>query len=118
MNNMNNIYDYTKYLLNESFNSNDIIPEIKLMRTDGFGKDLKHFRYPDDENIGNRNKLGGVPDWIQNDETPKCPHCKNKMVFYGQLDSINSDYNIMDCGIIYVFYCPDCGDAKAIVQTY
>jgi hypothetical protein len=40
------------------------------------------------------------------------------MSFYGQLDSINEEFNIADCGLIYVFLCFDCFEAKAIVQSY
>ena len=40
-----------------------------------------------------------------------------KMTFYGQLDSINDDICIADCGMIYVFICFDCFKAISIVQS-
>ena len=67
------------------------------------------------ENIGQRSKLGGKPEWIQ--ETPNCS-CGKPMTFYGQLDSIGDEINLADCGIIYVFVCFDCFESKSIVQSY
>ncbi len=66
--------------------------------------------------IGKRHQLGGEPDWQQEDETPDCEMCEKPMTFYGQFDSINHDFNIGDCGLIYVFYCFDCIEVQAIVQ--
>jgi hypothetical protein len=66
-------------------------------------------------NIGSRNKLGGVPDWLQLEETPNCS-CGKNMTFYGQLDSIGDAICLGDCGMIYVFICLDCFDTRAIFQ--
>ncbi len=76
------------------------------------------------QKLGQRSKFGGNPDWIQNDETPKCDCCKKKMEFVAQLDSIdytgfaqkNTEYMFGDVGMIYVFFCKDCGFTKAIFQ--
>ena len=38
--------------------------------------------------LGLRSKLGGKPDWEQDDETPMCPNCKEPMLFVAQIDSI------------------------------
>ncbi len=38
--------------------------------------------------LGRRSKLGGEPDWVQSDETPKCAGCHKPMTFVGQIDSI------------------------------
>jgi hypothetical protein len=65
---------------------------------------------------GTRHKLGGKPDWIQGDWTPKC-ECGLLMRFYGQLDSIGDEYNLADVGIIYVFVSPDCWTTKSILQS-
>lgn len=39
------------------------------------------------------------------------------MTFYGQLDSLNDDIVIADCGIVYVFVCFNDYSAAAIVQS-
>ena len=39
------------------------------------------------------------------------------MTFYGQLDSINDEICLADCGMIYVFVCFDCFETKSIFQT-
>lgn len=95
-----------------------LIKEEKLTRPDQEKK--TYFPYagePEKKYYGKRNKLGGKPDWIQNDSTPVCPSCSKKMTFYGQLDSINDNVMIDDAGIIYVFYCFDCGVAYALAQS-
>ena len=81
---------------------------------------------------GLRTKLGGEPDWEQEAEFPDCPHCSNQMVFVGQLDSIEHDwhtnphridslsgdqhYMFGDVGLVYIFFCFDCTEARAVVQ--
>src|SRR5262245_20937586 len=49
--------------------------------------------YPD--NLGLRTKLGGGPDWIQDDETPQCYSCGSEATFIAQIDSVehSSKYN-------------------------
>jgi hypothetical protein len=84
-----------------------------------------------DDIIGNRTKLGGEPDWIQYDETPACPGCyRDTMTFIAQIDSVdysgdypskkNEDEQYMfgDVGMIYVFYCFECGEVHSILQCY
>jgi uncharacterized protein YwqG len=68
--------------------------------------------------IGKRSKLGGTPSFIQIDDWPVCPCCKEKMTFYAQLDAIGDGYDIADCGMIYVFICFDCFETKSFVQSY
>lgn len=88
--------------------------EISI-KTDTFEKNVE---------FGKRSKFGGSPDWIQNDETPKCECCKKKMEFVAQLDSIdytgfaqkNIEYMFGDVGMIYVFFCKNCGLSKSIFQ--
>ena len=79
-------------------------------------KNLKPFQWADDI-VGKRHQLGGEPTFLQGDESPPCPDCKKKMSFYGQLDSINDEYIIADCGLIYVFICFDCNETKSIIQS-
>lgn len=95
-----------------------MLPEIKLLRSDN-----QKIHFPDIGEtlvtvIGNRNKIGGIPDWIQEDETPVCPSCGELMTFYGQLDSIDPEHAIDDCGMIYVFICLHCSKSTTILQSY
>jgi uncharacterized protein YwqG len=84
-------------------------------------------------NLGLRTKLGGEPDWIQGDETPNCSSCGQPMVFVGQIDSIehdnehnplrrdclgHQDYMFGDVGMIYVFFCFECGNSRSLEQCY
>jgi uncharacterized protein YwqG len=82
--------------------------------------------------LGLRSKLGGVPDWDQEDETPICASCNEPMTFIGQIDSIEHDsadnphridcispdqqYMFGDVGMIYVFCCIQCLETRSIVQ--
>lgn len=75
------------------------------------------FKYADPL-IGKRHQIGGSPTWLQGEEVPKCPNCHHPMTFYGQLDSIGDQIVIADCGLIYVFLCFDCFQAKAVVQSF
>jgi hypothetical protein len=78
---------------------------------------LPKFKYADPE-VGTRHKLGGTPDFMQREEYPICPNCKEQMTFYGQLDSINDEFNLADCGMIYVFVCFSCFETKSVLQSY
>jgi hypothetical protein len=49
-------------------------------------------------------QLGGTPEFLQGEEIPHCS-CGKQMTFHGQLDSINDDWCLADCGKIYVFVC-------------
>ncbi len=84
-------------------------------------------------NLGQRTKLGGKPDWIQCEDVPECDECERRMTFVGQIDSIEHDsehnphrknalgkrdYMFGDVGLIYVFYCFHCLEAKAFLQSY
>ena len=78
-------------------------------------------RAVDPDALGLRSKLGGAPDWDQNDETPLCPGCGQPMVFVGQIDSVEhhddqnphsispfshqQEYMFGDVGMLYVFFC-------------
>ena len=63
--------------------------------------------------IGNCNKIGGQPIWVQEPETLECPLCKRPMNFLFQLNSGLPDLNeqndneIMfgNDGILYAFWC-------------
>lgn len=89
--------------------------ELKITTSDGT---VDKFDY------GKRSKFGGSPDWLQNDETPKCPYCRKKMDFVAQIDSIdytgyanpNSEYMFGDVGMIYIFFCKNCGCSSSVFQ--
>jgi len=95
------------------------IPPFKLVPEplNEEAKKLPKFKWAGDE-IGTRHQLGGTPQFIQQEDFPFCPECEDQMTFYGQLDSINDDYCIADCGMIYVFVCLDCNETKSIIQSY
>ncbi len=67
--------------------------------------------------IGQRHRLGGTPDFIHDQQWPTCRTCRVKMSFYGQLDSINDEVCIADCGLIYVFLCFGCYESQSFVQS-
>lgn len=79
--------------------------------------------------LGNRTKLGGSPDWIQNNATPFCAGCKKPMTFVAQIDSISAaenelgrvlsernSYMFSDVGMIYVFWCSKCNETQSVLQ--
>lgn len=70
---------------------------------------------PDD--VGRRHQLGGRPQWLQTQTVPVCGECGRQMTFYGQLDSINDDFVLADCGLVYVFVCFDDFKATALIQS-
>ncbi len=87
---------------------------------------------PDYEYHGRRTKLGGGPDWVQNDRVPVCEGCKKKMTFVAQIDSVEHQWETNphsvpasskdqkwmfgDVGMIYVFFCLDWLETKSVFQ--
>jgi uncharacterized protein YwqG len=67
--------------------------------------------------IGTRHQLGGEPTFIQEEEHSICPDCGEQMTFYAQIDSINDDVCLADCGIVYVFVCFDCFSTTSFIQS-
>ncbi|HUX80201.1 MAG TPA: hypothetical protein VMW10_10740 [Alphaproteobacteria bacterium] len=96
-----------------------MIPSFKLIPKpmDEEARSLPKFKWAPDK-VGTRHQLGGSPDFIQQESWPKCSSCSVKMSFYGQLDSINDEFQIADCGMIYVFICFDCNETISIIQSY
>ena len=94
------------------------IPPFKLVPEplDDEAKNLPKFRWARQE-IGTRHQLGGEPTFIQDETWPICKTCHGKMTFYGQLDSINDDICIADCGMIYVFVCFGCVETVSLLQS-
>jgi uncharacterized protein YwqG len=92
-------------------------PEIplKLVPSSDEAKAVTGFNYAGG-NIGQRSKVGGAPDWIQAESVPECS-CGKPMAFYGQLDSVGDGMCLADCGMIYVFICPDCYETQSVFQS-
>ena len=67
--------------------------------------------------VGTRHRIGGHPQFIQREDWPVCAECGERMTFYAQLDSLNDEFVIADCGMIYVFVCFECVEVEAIVQS-
>ena len=67
-------------------------------------------------------KLGGMPDWIHDEEHPTCAECDNLMVFVSQInsdESIHSGSRVLmfgDVGRLYTFVC--CNTVTSIMQCY
>ena len=91
------------------------------------GDEIPRYEY-----LGRRTKLGGDPDWDQNDEIPVCDNCKQSMTFVAQVDSVEHESNsnphsvsalseerkwmFGDVGMIYVFFCFGCLETKSVFQ--
>ncbi len=95
------------------------IPPFKLVAEpmDEEAQTLPKFKWAPD-GVGTRHQLGGTPEFIQQENWPKCSSCSKIMTFYAQLDSINDEFQIADCGMIYVFICFDCNETTSIIQSY
>ena len=78
---------------------------------------LSSFKWAE-ENIGRRHQLGGEPTFLQPSLIPKCPDCGCEMTFYGQLDSINDEFVLADCGMVYVFVCFECNTVASFIQSF
>lgn len=55
--------------------------------------------------------VGGEPEWLQNDDTPDCSECGEKMEFIAQLEigpDYKTDMNFGGDGCAYVFRCKHC----------
>jgi hypothetical protein len=96
------------------------IPEytLELIPVDENAKNGRVFSKYCWEELGKRFKIGGKPNFIQNREYPKCSCCHKDMIFYAQLDTVGDRYDIGDSGLIYIFYCFDCNEVEAMVQSY
>ena len=92
------------------------IPEIKLVPAPDTPEAKAAIGYRYNNDAGNRHKLGGSPDFIQGAEWPIC--CEGKTTFYAQIDSIGDDYDLADCGMIYVFVCFRCFETRSFLHAY
>lgn len=92
------------------------IPEIKLIPMPESEEARAAVGYKYNSEAGHRHKLGGKPDFIQSEDWPSC--CSKAMTFYAQIDSIGDEYDLADCGMIYVFVCFDCFNTKSVLQNH
>jgi hypothetical protein len=70
-----------------------------------------------DPEVGTRHRIGGEPDGLNQAAYPRCPSCRERMTFYGQLDSVGDDLVLADAGLVHVFVCFDCFEAAAKIAT-
>lgn len=64
-------------------------------------------------------RVGGDPDWLQNDETPLCPQCTSPMRFTVELEeghNFATAANFGGGGRGYVFRCGHCTTAAFLWQ--
>jgi hypothetical protein len=64
-------------------------------------------------------RLGGAPEWLQNDDTPDCPGCASSMSFVASLEEGRDPAtaaNFGGAGLGYVFTCRPCGEATFLWQ--
>ena len=92
------------------------IPEIKLIPNPETEEAKQAVGYQWNDVAGTRHKLGGKPDALSEVEYPKCEECSEPMTFYAQVDSIGNEYDLMDCCVIHVFVCLDCGTTKSVIN--
>jgi hypothetical protein len=69
------------------------------------------------ELIGERHRLGGDPEAMQEWDWPTCPSCSEEMSFYAQLDALPAGPDLADAGLIYVFICFDCFEVHAQLDS-
>jgi hypothetical protein len=95
-----------------------VIPPFKLVPEplNDEAASLPSFKWAGGD-VGRRHRLGGEPTFVQKAESPKCS-CGKSMTFYAQLDSINDEFVLADCGMIYVFVCFDCFEVKSFLQSF
>ena len=94
------------------------IPQFKLVPhpVSEEAKQLPGFKWAGRE-VGTRHQLGGRPSERVTAVWPACPDCGEPMTFYGQLDSINDEFCVMDAGVICVFMCFDCNEVAAVIDS-
>lgn len=90
---------------------------LKPIPMEEAASNLPGFEWAEDD-VGKRHQLGGEPGFIQHDEGPKCPECGESMTFLAQIDSINDEFCLADCGLVFVFVCFGCVEVKAFIQSY
>jgi len=65
-----------------------------------------------------KSRVGGAPEWIQGDETPDCPCCKEPMRFFAQFASDDRVTFGADMGTAYVLLCQPCVVVGVVIQAW
>lgn len=92
--------------------------------------DVAEPEYPD--NLGQRTKLGGAPNFIHGGEIPNCSTCGERLHFVAQIDSIEHNWHTNphahpikeqhfmfgDVGMIYVYFCFHCVQPSCTLECY
>lgn len=71
----------------------------------------------DGKRLEMNNRVGGLPGWIQADDTPTCPSCNEAMRFFAQFASTGKYMFGADMGIAYVFLCEPCNVVATAIQS-
>lgn len=62
-------------------------------------------------------QVGGLPQWREADNHPRCPECHNAMPFLAYMDSSRTPFGTLDFGgIVYCFWCDGCRVSSTKVQ--
>jgi len=94
----------------------------KIVEIDAEDYDEARLKWKEESGLGMRQVLGqvyGEPQWLQNDETPTCAGCGNKMRFVAQLEqgpNWETEMNFGGGGCAYLFDCRCNGSAKFLWQ--
>ena len=110
----------------------ETLPEFRVTLTRLQNGETAYPTEPHHEYHGQRTKLGGLPDWIQSDESPACHDCGGPMTFVAQIDSVEHQWKsnphsvdalsdkqkwmFGDVGMIYVFFCFECSSTTSVFQ--
>ena len=95
---------------------------VHYIRMDGDNYGEARDRWAEQQNRSPRDvlgQLGGVPWWIQSDETPCCPRCHEDMAFLVQLEEgrdWHTSANFGGGGCAYAFMCRPCQKAAFLWQ--
>lgn len=75
------------------------------------------FRWAGSE-AGSRSKFGGEPEpSIESRDWPRCTHCRKPTSFVAQIDSVGDSLLFADIGVLQVFYCFDCNEPSALLDS-
>jgi hypothetical protein len=79
---------------------------------------VETYLWKEESGVHSSTKIGGVPVWVQNDETPTCTKCHEPMMLLAQIDEYAEgmqEFYASDTGLAYIFICVnDCGPHQAV----
>jgi uncharacterized protein YwqG len=104
---------------------NTVYPEFPIQLKPMSKEDLELTRREYNQLSGNGkfHRLCETPIWVQYKKSVRCPRCKQRMQFLGQLDSDTArdredDLMFGDCGALYIHRCIECGILSTFIQSY